>query len=623
MIVTFLLLVTALPAAAASMLEVKFSGLSGEAQDNVKASVELWQQRGDETLTPGRIQQLYEDAPAQVRRALEPFGYYRPTITPDLTEPVQADTPWRASFAIDVGQRVPVEVISISFRGKDSDAADLNDLATQWPLLEGETLDHRRYSEAKRELIAAIRELGFLDAQYVENRIEVDLADYVASIKLVVDTGPRFTFGAVTFVQDQFAPEYLARYLLIENGQSYSQSALARQRSVLSRSGHFQEVVIETDPPQEGSPQAIPLRIRLEPNKANRYRGRVGWGSDTDFGVQADWTRRYIGRQGHRFNLGGTLVQDRDRIASDLNYTIPLNPLTGSAIELGARHESKDLTYQDVELDEGGDTRIATNILSLAWVAPEFNWLDFELQRSMSLGLVGETYDVFEVLFGHLPQSSQQVIIDNIGRKAYDTLAPDFEAIVADVTLILRRANDPLFISRGDYLKLQLLGADESLGSNISFWQARVNTWNIFPVGERGRFLTRTALGYTDAESRDVLSVNFNQMPEYFEFRAGGARSVRGYQFETLFPDDAITGGKHQIVGSVEYEHEIIPDWSAAVFLDAGDAFNDYSNFDEKLGAGIGVRWRSPVGVARVDLGFPLDDAHESFQVYITVGPEF
>ena len=112
-------------------------------------------------------------------------------------------------------------------------------------------------------------------------------------------------------------------------------------------------------------------------------------------------------------------------------------------------------------------------------------------------------------------------------------------------------------------------------------------------------------------------------MPEYYEFRAGGARSVRGYGFETIFPSDAITGGKHQLVASLEYEHEIIPDWSGAVFVDAGDAFNDFDDFNEKLGVGFGVRWRSPVGVARVDLGFPLDDADDSFQIYITVGPEF
>ena len=67
----------------------------------------------------------------------------------------------------------------------------------------------------------------------------------------------------------------------------------------------------------------------------------------------------------------------------------------------------------------------------------------------------------------------------------------------------------------------------------------------------------------------------------------------------------------------------MIPDFSAAVFLDAGNAFNDWNDIDEKLGAGLGLRWRSPVGLARIDLGFPLDDAEDSFQIYITVGPEF
>jgi len=217
----------------------------------------------------------------------------------------------------------------------------------------------------------------------------------------------------------------------------------------------------------------------------------------------------------------------------------------------------------------------------------------------------------------------QDFLIERIGPEGYETLAPDFEAVVPGAGVTLRRSDNPLFIRRGDYFNLEVLGADESLGSNISFWQMRFNSWNIWSFGNSNRLLLRTAAGYTHADSRNVLGVNFNQMPEYYEFRAGGARSVRGYSFESLFPSDAITGGKHQLVASIEYEREIIPDWSLAVFLDGGNAFNDFDNIDEKLGAGLGIRWRSPFGLARIDLGIPLDDADESFQVYITVGPEF
>jgi translocation and assembly module TamA len=236
---------------------------------------------------------------------------------------------------------------------------------------------------------------------------------------------------------------------------------------------------------------------------------------------------------------------------------------------------------------------------------------------------VEESYDIFEVLFGNLPDSTQKIIIERIGAEAYATLSPEFEAPIPNLRLTLRRSEDRLFIRDGDYLRLQLLGASEDLGANISFWQARLDSWHIRPLRENDRLLLRASLGYSDARSRDVLGVNFNQMPEYYEFRAGGARSVRGYGFEELFPDDAITGGKHQLVASIEYEREIIPDWSAAVFFDAGNAFNDFDNINPSHGVGFGVRWRSPVGLARIDLGFPLDDAEDSFQIYITVGPEF
>jgi len=396
-----------------------------------------------------------------------------------------------------------------------------------------------------------------------------------------------------------------------------------RQRAVLGKSGHFQEVLTELGDPILGEHPAIPVTIRLVPYPANRYRGQLSWGTDTDFGVQVDWTRRYLGRRGHSFNLGAGAVQDRDRLAGDFSYMIPLNPVRGQWIELAARHESKDLTYDDVDLDEGGDTRIATNLASVFLHRPDTRLGGFELQATAGVSLVGETYDVFEVLFGNLPQESQDVIRDVIGPEAFSTLAPEFNALVPGLRLTLRRSDDRLFIRKGDSVKMELLAAHEDLGSNISFWQARLGSWHIRSLGDQGRVLLRTAFGYSDAKSRTVLGVNFNQMPEYYEFRAGGVRSVRGYGFEELYASDTITGGKHQLVGSVEYEHEIIPDWSIGVFVDAGNAFNDFDDIDPKLGTGLGVRWRSPVGLARIDLGIPLDDADDSFQVYITVGPEF
>jgi translocation and assembly module TamA len=610
-------------AVAAPGIQVTITGLEGPLLENARAAMGIIERSEEPRLDAETINRLHQQAPAQIRRALQPFGYYRVEVNAQLEAPAGEQSPWRANYTVDRGTAVPLNKLDLRFSGPGADAEELQALAEGLPLQLDDTLDHRHYESAKRELLSGSRELGFLDAELAEHRIELDLESYSANIVLRVETGQRHVIGPIQFQQEQFSQAYLERYLILTPGEAFRHSQLSQQRRLFSASGHFAEVSIEQGEPIAGENPQIPLVISLTPFPANRYRGRVGWGTDTGFGLGVDWTRRYLGKRGHQFNAGAAVAEERERLAADLSYTIPLAPLTGSALEITARHESKDLTFEDVDLDEGGETRIATNLASLLWHRPVSRLGRFDLLTTAGISLVEEDYDIFEVLFGNLPREAQEAIIGNIGQEAYETLAPEFEAIVPALRFNLRRADDPLYIRRGDYLNLELLGADEGLGSNISFWQARLSSWNIWPIADQGRFLLRTNLGYTDAESRSVLGVNFNQMPEYFEFRAGGARSIRGYGWETLFPDDAITGGKHLLVASVEYEHEIIPDWSVAAFLDGGNAFNKFDDFEEKLGAGLGVRWRSPVGLARIDLGIPLDDADDSFQIYITVGPEF
>lgn len=615
----------ALPAhtLATEQLQVNIAGLEAEALDNARASMDVVRRSQDTDLTGDSIASMHASAERQIRRALEPFGYYRPTIKADLKPPEKPGQSWQASYTVDPGDPIPVAKLDLNFVGPGAQSSDLLAMRDALLLLNDTTLDHRHYEAAKRELLSGSREKGYLDAAFLENRVEVDLERYSADITLLVETGPKYVLGAIELQQDKFSPDYLARYLILQPGDTFRHSQLARQRNLLSASGHFSEVIIEPGEPTQGENPQVPVVISMEPFPANRYRGRAGWGTDTGFGIGLDWTRRHLGKRGHHFNVGGAFAEERERLAGDITYTIPLDPLRGEDFEVGLRHESKDLNYEDVDLDEGGDTRIATNLANLRWRLPASNYADFGLQSSVGISFVGETYDIFQVLFGNLPGNAQDAIIESIGAEAYETLAPEFEAVVPGLSFKLRRSDDPLYIRRGDYLNLELLGTNEDIGSNISFWQARFSSWNIWPVAEKGRFLVRSNLGYTDAESRLALGVNFNQMPEYYEFRAGGARSVRGYGWETLFPSDAITGGKHLIVASVEYEHEIIPDWSVAAFLDGGNAFNKFDDFEEKLGTGIGVRWRSPVGLARIDLGFPLDDADDAFQIYITVGPEF
>jgi translocation and assembly module TamA len=79
-------------------------------------------------------------------------------------------------------------------------------------------------------------------------------------------------------------------------------------------------------------------------------------------------------------------------------------------------------------------------------------------------------------------------------------------------------------------------------------------------------------------------------------------------------------GGEYLVLASAELEHLFYKDYGAALFVDAGDAFRDSP--DLKTGAGIGFRWRSPIGMIRLDLAHPFDDPDDSFRIHLSIGPD-
>ena len=112
-------------------------------------------------------------------------------------------------------------------------------------------------------------------------------------------------------------------------------------------------------------------------------------------------------------------------------------------------------------------------------------------------------------------------------------------------------------------------------------------------------------------------------IPTTFLFRTGGDRTVRGYAFESIgVPQgNAIVGGRYLAIGSIEYTRWFAGDWGGAVFVDAGDAFDDRRAFDLAVGYGIGARWRSPIGPFRADIAY--GERARSLRLHFSAGFTF
>jgi translocation and assembly module TamA len=182
------------------------------------------------------------------------------------------------------------------------------------------------------------------------------------------------------------------------------------------------------------------------------------------------------------------------------------------------------------------------------------------------------------------------------------------------------------FQTKGHSHRAWIFTSNTAWGSDLDFSQSYLaSRWSTIR-GDRWKFLLRGEIGYSDARvvesvidtDQGPAPVSITRLPYTYRFKAGGSQSVRGYGFESL--SDNNIGSNHIITASAEIEFKFRENWSAAVFFDLGNAFNDWSNPSLKKGAGVGIRWYSIAGPIRFDVAQAMDEPGKPWRFHFTIG---
>ena len=182
------------------------------------------------------------------------------------------------------------------------------------------------------------------------------------------------------------------------------------------------------------------------------------------------------------------------------------------------------------------------------------------------------------------------------------------------------------FYTIGHHQQAWIFTSNEVWGSELDFSQVYLSSrWNML-AGNRWKFLLRAEAGFSDATTTQVkiptdggeLNISVTDLPNLYRFKAGGSRSVRGYEFELL--DNNGLGSNNLLTASAELELHFHKDWSVAAFFDIGNAFNDWSKPDLKRGSGLGLRWYSVIGAVRLDVAQGWDLEGEPWRIHLTIG---
>ncbi len=519
------------------------------------------------------IMRLHKLAQEEISQALQPFGLYHPTIQAELTEVSSAQ--WVATYRVEPGPVTTWRDVTVSVSGPTAELPFVTQLRHKSLPKNGNKVRHLKYNQFKSAWLSTFYAQGYLNAKFVQARMLVDADAKRADLQWDIDSGPRFYFGPITIQQTALRESLVARYHTIVPGDVFATDRLIDLQLALNNTNYFSSVRLDIQR-ESAQDNRIPVTVIAESRKRHRYEAGIGYGTDTGPRFTAGLENRRVNKRGHRYRINGRTSQIESGL--QFEYDIPIRDVTQDRWRLYAQAETGDV----------GDADATAYSLG---VAREDGW--WKIRRRLFLNLDHSNFQ-----FGDEPSQTATLLYPGV-TLSYDVL------------------DNPQFVRRGFSIAATLIGGAEALGSATSFASLRLTARSVLPLSKRMRLLSALDVGIVEA-------VQFNALPPAQRWFLGGDRSVRGYAYQSISPENSAgddIGGSYLAGGSVEVDYRVKGPWAVAAFVDAGDVQTEFpSQF--KLGVGVGVRYRSPVGMIRVDLAHPLDDPNTSIRFHLSIGPD-
>lgn len=580
-----LLLAAAGPAwAAATVDKVQIVGLSDVLMvENVNVALSLNDSLG-RRLGESRLEYLLNEAVAETREALEPFGYYSPTVTVEAPRSEDAeDERLTVTLRIELGEPVRVRNADLSIEGEGGEDRYLKeDLAAFTPKV-GEVFDHTTYEASKLKIVRRLADRGYFDADFTHRRVEVTRADRAADIALGWVSGIRYDMGPTTFHQDKFDPGLLEKLVYWEEGSYFHQGKLDRLRESLVGLDYFSNIDIQANP-DKAVDGRVPVDVNLALAKRDIYTAGVSYGTESGPGIRMGLDRRYVNSRGHKLSTQLDYATKRKILSAQ--YRIPAFKWLDGWYTIGVQASDEQTDYIDlrhVEFIGSRSGQVSDDWTAVASLhALRERWRYFETEEDAEAGIGAYRYATF----------------------TYPSFKVDY-------------LNAPVASNRPDRLagSLLLRGGVQGVGSDANFAQFHLRARWSQQYKTNSALIVRGEYGHTFTDA-------LVDMPPSLRFFAGGDNSIRGYAWREVGPrnGDYALGAKNVLTASVEYEYYLGGGpWGGAVFVDTGSAF-DGTRPDLSTGVGIGLRWRSPVGPVRLDIGHGLNDPDSQFQIYLNIG---
>ncbi len=571
------------------------------------------------------------------RLRLEGFYRFRGFLQARVDTAVdREDERVRVRFDIEEGPATPIDSLTIS--GLPG-AMPLNAARRRVSLGAGDRFDQVRLEAGKDSLVHGLRELGYIDALVLQDAL-IPRGEGGARVRLDVSPGSRYRVGELRVTGGEAIGEgVVRRFIRIGPGEFYQQSRLDdSQRDLFA----LDAVRFASIQPEAVSDSVVDIVVHITPASTRAARGGLGWSTDECFQTEARLTHRNLfggaKRLSVRAQLGTLFAQQlegafpcsdvgQDPQFRTLNFlgeaelAIPTFFSGRNSVRArlyGERESVPDVFIrEEVGADVSVTRRLRRRMTATIGYRPAFTGFD---QRSAEI--------FFCVNFGFCTPDD----IETVTQSRW--LSP------LTISWLYNRTNDPLQPTSGFYLAAEIERAERFTGSDYRYVRLTLQAADFSPLGRELVFGARVRMGLVEPTAGPFMVAGPQREEDVIHpskrFFAGGSQSVRGFAQNLLGPRVLVLdqmedcpneilepcaarlaaedpgafverpiGGNASLELSLELRQVLSPRWGVVAFLDVGDVWRDLSEIDApSLSPGLGLRFRSPVGPLRLDIGY-------------------
>lgn len=501
------------------------------------------------------------------------------------------------TMKVDEGDQFTVGEVRIE--GKD--IPEISDVREQLAMVGGEVFRASGLREDVQKLTERLSDDGYAFAS-VDPQTDVRADDKKVDVTFAVDRGKpvivdRIEVTGNTKTRDQV----VRREMRLQEQELFSGTKLRKSREALQRLGFFQEVNISTRRGEADDRQTVVVNVKEAQTGA--FSAGAGFSSADNLLFNVRIQENNLFGRGQRLVLSGDIGSIRRNII--LSFTEPYlfeTPLTAGIDAFSWRLEFDDFAR------EGTGASLQFTYPVTAWGFTSLFGFPLDEIR------VGADYRIERAEISDIEQPAVPSIEAEEGTSLISSITPRISRNT------LNHAFDPTAGSaQSASIEIAGLGGEQ-------FYKAELRErWYYTFLRSKALGDFTYSLGGTLGWGIGDSGASGDELPLFERYFPGGINSLRGFEARTLGPQEVVKnrlgqvvkrtsiGGSKQIILNNEIIFPVVQGigLKGVAFVDAGNAYGaneDVDTDNTRLSVGGGIRWLSPLGPLRVELGFPLNE---------------